>query len=189
MNNVRLAFPAKALAALSLSVLLHSVAQAEPVKVFGVPLGGSPAKPLKICPQDRDSPDICWVGKPFVSKDGSRLGTISMPTKNVPEWAAYNEFKLDLSRKGTIEAIEVRIADRCDINTIAASIATRFGQPTKNTLQPEEIFKTATWELKDIFIHLTLANTRCSASFRTPEDIAAQRAYWESKKVNRPATP
>lgn len=178
----------KAIAALSFA-LLHPAAHSEPVKVFGMPLGGLPAVPLKICPQGQKSPNICWVDKPFVSTDGSRLGTISMPSKNVPEWAAYNEFRLMLSRKGTIESIEVRIADRCDINTIASSIATRFGQPTQNSMQLQEVFKTANWELPEIFIHLEVAGPNCFASFQTPEARAAHLAYLQSQKINRPATP
>jgi len=179
----------RTIAILSLA-LLHPAAQSEVVKVFGLPLGGPPAKPLKICPENFDDrTNLCWVDKPFVSKDGSRLGYVSMQEKDLPDWVAYKMIQMQLTPKGTIASLTAELRKDCDINKVASSVAARFGKPTEDHLQPQEILKTATWELKDIFIHMTLAGSHCSVSFRTPEDIAAQRAYWESKKVNRPATP
>lgn len=181
---------ARTIAALGLS-LLSCIAHSEPVKIFGVPLGAAPAKPLKICPETTHSatPTLCWGDKPFVTKDGYRLGHVSIPGKDLPEWAAYNIIQMGMTSKGIIDSLEVQIRDRCDINSIASSIAARFGQPTDNRLQPQEILKTAEWELRDIFIRIQVTGPNCSASFMTPEAIAAHRAYLESKRVNRPATP
>ena len=189
MSDKDLAGLFKGIAAVGLSLALHSVAHSEPVKVFGVPVGGAPAKPLKICPQDLDSPILCWSGKPSVSKDGSRYGSVSVPENALPQWAAYKMMKMALTPKGHIAFLNVQLGEHCDVNGIAASVTARFGRPTDNRLQPPELIKIATWEQKDIFIHLSQAGSSCSISFRTPEDIAEQRAHNESQKVNRPVSP
>jgi hypothetical protein len=178
----------KIIAALSVS-LLHPVAHSEPVKVLGVSMGGLPAKPIRICPQDRDSPILCWIDKPIVAKDGSRHAGVSMPEKDLPAWAAHTTADMSLTPKGTIAFLSVDLRKGCDTKLVAESVAARFGKPTEDRLQPLEIYKTATWELKDIFIHLESAGSFCAISFRTPENIAAQRAFNVSQKVNRPATP
>ena len=180
----------KGIAVFGLSLTLHFVAHSEPVKVFGLPLGGTPARPLKICPQDLDNrPSVCWIDKPFVGKDGSRFGSVSVPNKDLPQWAAYKMMKMTLTPKGRIASLTVKLDERCDVNGIASSIAARFDKATVDRLHPPALIKIATWELKDIFIHLEMAGSHCSISFRTPEDIAEQRAYNDSQKVSRPLSP
>lgn len=173
--------------------LATTAAGAEVVQVFGLPLGGRPHPAIKVCTFNEIGSDkvLCLVSKPFVSKDGGKLGTLNIPEFKLPEWASYSSAKISLEKNGTISGIffDTKNAHLADI---LASIEERFGQPTTSKLTGTRI-PMATWELENIFIHASQYDDKCcEVSFRTPEDIAKQRAYWaeqDKKEKSRPRTP
>ena len=165
---------------------------AEPVLVIGVPIGGVLTKKIPVCPSNTDlSRDICWVGKPFVAKDGERLGTVHLPRpESLPAWAAYASFELTIAKDGQVRKIRVTAQPERERSAIFQSISARFGTPLVNKPNDGEYYSVA-WDRPDIFIDLLCA-AKCYVSFQSridKDELLKELA--ERKKVDnaRPVSP
>lgn len=168
-----------------------ATAMAEPLTVLGLPLGGRPNPPIKICSfKEVGSETVtCFIEKPFTAGDGSKLGTLNLPDSRLPKWAAYGNHKVSLSRGGVIESITVQTTDTTELRSIVESIAIRFGMPTTSETVGTSI-PTATWDLPTIFVHVTQWGDRCcDVQFMTPAAIAAHRAFLKKQQTAEDARP
>ena len=165
-------------------------AQAAELTILGQPLGGT----LKVtgnCPNPGSPPRVaCWVSKPYVSKDGARLGYVDLPAPDSrPDWAAYAMFKVWLSKSSQLERLQVETVGKDSADSITSSINSRFGLPTAITRLPEGIYA-ADWMQRDVVIkQLCSRTTGCKVEFITPESWAAQQAEVEARKAKRPVAP
>lgn len=175
---------------LGLLIMSFMPAQAEIVQIFGLPLGGKPHPAIKICKLDEIGSEkaLCLVSKPFVSKDGSKLGVLSIPEKNLPRWAAHSSPEISLEKDGTISAIAFSTKNS-ELSNIVSSISLRFGSPSGSNSIGTRI-PSVSWQLDNIFIHVTQWGERCcDVDFRTPGDIAKQKAYWAEHNKNEASRP
>lgn len=176
-------------AAVLLSAGVHA---ADPVTVFGLPIGGKIKKPIPVCPFNTDTTkELCWVGKPFVAKNGSRLGTLHMPSPALlPDWAAYASFEIGMTKGGELRHVDVTTNRNPDMRAIMESVSSRFGRPTSaKVFSPE--YSNWSWDVADLFIHLECLH-KCTASFRSPDERDERRkqhAEWQRVQDARPASP
>jgi hypothetical protein len=176
----------------TLLLLCSHAFAADPVLIFGLPLGGVWAANPKICPFNTDNArQFCWVGKPFLPKDGGKYGTIHFPnTDALPEWAAYASFTLSLTKSRVIESVSVETIDARDKNNIAKSISTRFGAPKSQSLNRTDL-AIADWVAAGVSVNLMCAD-KCQIIFRSTEaQIQHEKYINDGKKrdANRPLTP
>lgn len=183
----------RTLALVILSLVLGTSC-AETVPIFGLPLGGKPVKPIPVCKFDDvgSSTKLCFLDKPFVAKDGRRLGSLNVPDKNLPAWARFSTYALSSEKDGRINSISTTTDTPHKFDEIKDSISLRFGAPT-SVRETGTLIPMASWELRDILIHITQYGEKCcEISFRTPDDMARQKAYWaerDKEEKSRPLTP
>ena len=165
------------------------------VPVFGLPLGGKMPR-TKICTVDEISAHKrkahCWVDKPFVAKDGGKLGSLNMADPDaLPSWAVHASFSVSLSPTGTVERVRVESRGSDDKQAIASSISQRFGLPVSTTL-PRTDLAEATWLSQGIGIFQRCVRERCEVNFLSAAELAEQRRTADKAKevdARRPATP
>lgn len=166
---------------------------AEPVQVFGLPVGGKvPA--WKICTAiGQPVKAVCWVDKPFVSKSG-KLGMVSLPNADTrPSWAEHVTFTANIDRNGALERLSVETFSSSVKNEIANSISARWGLPNATTLYRQDGGE-ASWKNADVSISLYCLESRntCHVSFSSAA-YEAQREIENQKRreldSKRSATP
>jgi len=151
-----------------------------PVAVFGYPVGGRLSAPMRVCTIDElttNHKSLCWVDKPFVSSDGSKMGTVDLPNPDsLPAWAAYASFRMQFDKSGLLEVITVRDQEGdiyLSAQQISKSIISRFGQPTSADLRRGRKPQVAVWTRNDIHIVMQ-CYSNCEVKFWSP---AAQAKY------------
>ena len=166
------------------------------VQVFNLPLGGK----LKPSPKDctvenittNNNKALCWISKPFTAKDGSKLGSVLLPSPDsLPEWAAYAGFRASVSRDGRLTEIIVKVEDGAKKMEIASSIGKRFGLPVSTTL-PRTDFAKAEWSGEGIGVFQTCTARTCEVRFLSPEalrELSQRQETAERVKAARPASP
>lgn len=184
---------ARAVLSAALGFFMHTASAADQVTVLGVPLGGKITPALKVCPFDTDdSKSICWVGKPFVSKDGTRLGTVHLPNPNSrAEWAAYAGFNIFMAKDGTIDLLKVTVRDVRAKNVIAESISSRFGLPQTTTLQRDDLAE-ARWRGEGIEVRQVCIPSFCEVRFMSAAALRNEAQEKEAAarvKMARPVAP
>jgi hypothetical protein len=166
---------------------------AEVVTVLGVPLE-QPGKIPGLCSpaEDRTPKAMCWVSKPYVSKDGTRLGMVRLPNPSSrPEWATYATFDVLMGKSGTIRQIKATVAGTDDKHKIAQSISSRFGLPVWTSLAGPEP-SGATWEHRDVFTRLICGNGNCYAEFHSAKleaEIREEKRKREASAAAKPIAP
>lgn len=183
--------PLLPLAALALSV---TATAAEPITVLGLPLGGKLKMPIKQCTLKEvtvtDAPAICWVDAPMSHK-GWRSGGIKVPKSSTrPEWAAHGTFRAYINNDGTLTSFAITTYRYERSDQIVASIAHRFGRPSKES--PGETYL-ALWDKTEIRIQV-LCDPRlgCKTDFTIPDrSPEALRAAARAKAIEaaRPIAP
>lgn len=162
------------------------------VPVFGLPLGGNISTNMKTCPSNTDkAKNVCWIGKPFVSKDGEKLGSVHLPNPDSrPDWTAHAMFEMQTGRNGELQQLKVTTFEGKAKHVIANSITSRFGLPTESTL-PREATSSASWARPDIFINL-LCGEQCYVSFvsaKAHSEREQRLAENRRKQASRPKSP
>lgn len=185
----------KGLALLLMSTLLSLGPQslwAETVLIYGLPLGGAPSPAIKICADHQigSLTALCWLGKPFQTSKGEKLGRIKIPDEMLPAWAAYASHSASMEKDGTLSGITTRTDSPGKLDVIRVSISSRFGRHTKfKEGVPTEFI----WELPEIYIRLSeIGDMCCEVQFKTLDEIAKNREYWErqaKKEAARPVSP
>lgn len=165
-------------------------AAAEPVTVFGLPLGGK-APVINQCPSNTDkAKSVCWIGPPFKGSHG-RLGAVHLPGPDSrPAWAAHAAFEASVDHAGRLERIKVSTVVAANRTEIANSIATRWGLPNQTSLAQPGV-ASATWNKPDLTIFM-LCSEKCSVEFRSAAEQAARdKAAGDRMRVDaaRPASP
>lgn len=165
----------------------------ESVQVFGLPLGGKLKNPV-ICPFNTDkSKVLCWIGKPFVSNNGDRFGTVHLPNPDSrPLWAAYASFDVSVAKTGELKSIRAKTFKSSDRTAIANSIASRFGLPDDTTLG--QSVGHAIWSRSGVHIEVLCGSEQdiCMATFRSPSAQAEHdEALTEARRKDkaRPKSP
>ncbi len=162
------------------------------MRVFGIPLGNAPDKPIQICDSSLKEPKVlCWFERPSPKKD--KIFGLLVPTTNLPTWAAYNSFEVQLNEKGHIVyIISSSNSKNFDLNDIKDSIAKRFGNPSVNNLDYSKtrVWRSAQWRLPEIYISIEATDKYHKVIFSTPQFIAQINAdYEKSQRVSRPVSP
>jgi hypothetical protein len=158
------------------------------VPVFGIPLGGVPSKPVKVCNSDIDKrPDLCWIVKPKLDKSGSSSAGVSIPEKDLPDWAAYRTFSMVVDRQGAVDSLSADLREKCDVHQIASSISARFGKPVDDRLN--NLLMVAEWVTPDIRIHLLSTGKTCTLSVSTTKYAQEQKLLREKQEIKRPSMP
>lgn len=175
------------------TIVLFYGQAASAVTVLGLPLGEKISPPVRLCPANTDNAkNICWVGWPYLSKDGSRLGTVHLPNPDTrPEWAAYAMFKAYVGQDGVLLELEVSTFGAKDKNEIASSISSRFGLPIESTLSRSDV-SWAKWVNKDIYINMACTLEKCWVEFKSPRAQAErdkQAADARARTEKRPISP
>lgn len=176
----------------TLLLLCSHAFAADPVLIFGLPLGGIWDQKPKICPWDTDkATSFCWIGKPFVAKDGTRLGSIHFPKKELlPKWAAYSLIEIHLSKTGVIDQIGVNTLNSDEKNIIAQSISARFGLPKNSSLNRTDL-ALADWSSQGAHIHMMCVD-KCMVGFRSSDAQKKHEKYIAEslkKEAARPVAP
>jgi len=167
-----------------------SVLHAEPVLIFGLPLGGIPDPTIQVCKSSEigSHTKLCLIGKPAEMDSGIKYGAINIPQSSLPEWAAYGSPRITFEKNGAIDSISINAKAR-DVLDIISSISHRFGAPTDSKLQNTRL-KTASWHLENITISSVQVDDKCcEVNFRTPANVERMKKYYEDRKVTRPKSP
>jgi hypothetical protein len=179
-----------------LATLLSFVALEAPasdqMRVFGIPLGSAPDNPIQICDSSlKEHKVLCWFERPSPKKD--KIFGLLVPTTNLPNWAAYNSFEVQLNEKGNIVyIISSSNSKNFDLNEIKDSLAKRFGNPSVNNLNYSKtrVWRSAQWRLPQIYISIEATDNYHKVIFSTPQFIAQMSAdYEKSQRVSRPVSP
>ena len=171
-------------------------AQAEPVvTVFGIPLGGKLNFPLEICSEKAvANKTICWTEKPLLQTGGNLTGSIKFyNTDNLPSWAAYAKFWVNIAAPGNDMASvgsiqELMVSDVSDGFETIKSIASKFGAPTETGSKKSPA---ADWKLKDISISVR-CSSGCTVEFVSANLANARQRSMDSinrRDDNRPKAP
>lgn len=173
-------------------------ANAEPVPIFGLPVGGKLQSMPKECPfsmiGNYQSKTLCWIGKPFVYKPtGARLGSIQPPNQDkFPAWAAYALFEAEISKNAELERIRVKLSDGTRMVEIIQSISSRFGWPTSSKVT-QTAYPYAHWNLPNILIEAACDNKEyCAVEVMSPREKAArekERKDQRDKEAARSFSP
>lgn len=168
------------LSSLALVVLSSTAAAAEPVKVFGLPLGGT-MKPAPNCgssPKGKYSAEgICWVYKTSTSRSYTS-GQISLrDSDSVPRWAVLAEFKPEV-RNNILSTLTVVTNEIDDAAVITESISARFGKPRMPKAERDTQWY-ATWTRPEIAISLVCSRGTCHARF-----VSAETHAEEMRRIN-----
>ena len=135
---------------------------------------------------------LCWISKPFVAKDGGKLGRVNLPSPDkLPEWAAYASFTASIAKNGVLTEISVQVDDGREKMAIADSIGKRFGLPISTTLQRTDLAK-AEWSGEGIGVFQSCTSRSCSVRFMSSialKEMADANAQARSVKAARPASP
>lgn len=184
---------ARATALLLTALITCSAFAYEAVTVFGLPLAGKFEKKPNICPlNSAKSKTICWIVKPYVGKDGVRIGDVHLPDPDSrPAWAAYRIFHIRIENDGELSEIEFETDDSELRQVIERSISYRFGPPKDNSLSAPGT-GSASWQLNDIFIRQMCSTEICIVSFRSrrlQNEVERQIADRKKKEALRPISP
>ena len=169
----------------------------EGTTVLGQLIGGKIPAP-RICTMAEvgiENPkSVCWLGKPFVAKDGSRMGHLQLTNQDkMPKWAAFASFSVHVSKASVLEklTVTVKVDSSATKHEIATSITSRFGQPVVTTLNRSDM-ALADWTAHGIGVHLECVLDRCIASFSSADAMAKQareHAELALKEAARPVAP
>jgi hypothetical protein len=173
-------------AALVLALGAVDASAADPVIVFGLPLGGKPVKQIRICPERSHVTDIvCWVGRPSTA-GGETEGYVALPNSALPLWAS-GLHQLSLGRDGTISRVRIDAGGIGSDQAVIDSISTRFGPSTD---QPAGPYTVKFWSRDGLYIRLE-SNGRDyrKVLVQTGADYAAQQQRAAAYRNSRPATP
>jgi len=160
------------------------------VTVLGVPMGEKLQPPA--CPSKKEpAAQICWVGRPAVARDGSRLGMVRLPgPEGRPAWAANQPFMVTLAKDGTVEELKLPNVAAHDRLAVVRSISARFGTP--RTAGDEGSAAWAGWAADGVHIKLACQEGRCLFTVRTNTAEAAARLQTDVRKTTdagKPGTP
>lgn len=164
--------------------------QAAPVPVLGLPVGGKPAKPLRLCPDDPRVLEVaCWFGVPSGGERGGRSGLVYLPDPDGrPAWAAHAIFNATVAGDGRLERLTVKAP--LDYETtrqgIVDSISARFGPPSWPTQSRAE------WYRPGVHIQMTCIAKECTVIFdsaRYSDERKRAAAVREARTANRPRSP
>lgn len=166
---------------------------ASAITVLGQPLGERMPVAIRLCPpSDDQGKTVCWIGPPYVAKDGSRLGAVRLPGPNSrPAWAAYALFRAHLAKDGTLLRLSVESSESIDRKDIVTSISSRFGAPSDSALGPIE-GAAATWAQKEVHIRMLCSRERCTTTFSSPQAKAEderEQARRRATELGRPVAP
>lgn len=175
------------LACIAVLLSAGSAAAADPFTVFGLPLGSKVAQ-LPICPFNTDlAKTNCWVGKPFVTREGGRMGMVHLAKKDkLPSWAEHSSFNFTVTKGLVLEDITVETRDASRLNEIVQSIGARFGAPQQTSMKPGQ--GVATWSAPEVRIRMQ-CDTKCWVSFLTPDAQAKSDKEIEASKAANAARP
>lgn len=182
------------IAAFALAIISGS-SYAQPLKFLGLELGvDRPGFPMCSTADSDARPRkrLCWISKPFVAKNGDKLGSAYIPNEAVPAWATYALYNLHVNRKNAIRGIEADLATACDgraLGEVVDSISARFGRST-DSRTPEPLLMR--WESSDGYVQLFANQSRCKITYRSPElqaEVKRQIAEREKDKTSRPTAP
>lgn len=157
-------------------------AAADPIAIFGLPLGGKISPTPKVCKfSEVASPTAtCFIDKPF-KHDNGLYGTLNLPDAQKPNWAMYGQLKVSINLDGELESLNYSTAENlAPMSEIIGSIGSRFGAPTSQELSGTQL-PWAAWELPSVHISVRQWGNRCcDVSFFTPK--AAARAAEEVRR-------
>lgn len=164
--------------------------------IFNLPLGGQLKPTPRECTVENittnNNKALCWVGKPYIAKDGSKLGSVNLPAPDsLPEWAAYAGFSASVSKAGQLTEITVKVEDGNKKMVIANSINKRFGLPISTTLPRTDLAK-AEWSGEGIGIFQTCTARTCEVRFLSSEalrEMSIQKNNAQRVKAARPDSP
>lgn len=150
---------------------------AEPVLVFGLPLGGRlPAMPRE-CPLLVDrSRELCWLDKAFYGRTGARLGHVYLPHPEArPSWAAGAGFEAEIDVDGELKRLRARIFGASGKFGIAKSITDSFGPPVEDRLSAP--LGHAVWNRAGTHVDMTCSDAEeaCLVEFLSPKALAERR--------------
>jgi len=174
----------------ALVTLFSPMAIAMGETVLGVPFGEKLS--VAQCPVNTDDAESpCWVGKPFIAKDGTRTGYVHLPFPDRrPAWAAYGLFQLHIDKADRVQEVKANIFKASARLQIAESISARFGTPKEIQLNKPDA-GWASWKTDSAYIEMR-CTSECWVEFRTPSAQArhelelAQRAKIDRA---RPVSP
>ncbi len=155
------------------------------VTVFGLPLGGKLAANPVRCPADYSKRmKLCWVDKPFVSKDGS-FGMASLPPSTSPTWAGLP--RISISKAGVLERIDFTL-EPDSWRDATASIRARFGAPTEAGTTSNGI-AFSIWDTSALRIRAGCRGLPpCFVHFTSRAEVLAEEQRKQAQPP-RPATP
>lgn len=168
-------------------------AQADPITILGLPLGGKLSPMPKVCKfSEVASPTAtCFIDKPTKYERG-QYGSLNLPDAHKPRWAMYGSVNVSLSSTGELERITYRTSeDWVKIDEIVSSIGARFGAPTAKELYATQI-PWAAWEMPSVHIRATQWGNRCcdvtfitpAAAARDAEDIRRRDAQEKARPLS-----
>lgn len=187
MNRIVRTFIAASLVAVGATV------SAAPISVLGLTLGG-PIKPsARPCIPANGGTEgklLCWVDRPDVRSDGSKVGMLHVPGSDTrPKWAAHVTFDAQVSRAGTLDILKIRTFGAKDGQDILASISSRFGTPFEHLPETQQ-FTRAKWRSPDAFIDMICKSSEgCMVEFRSAEEHTRLERELTARKAKDSARP
>lgn len=162
------------------------------VIVLGMPVGEQLAPEPQACPSKKESArQMCWVGRPSVARDGTKLGMIHLPrTDSRPAWAGNLPVMVTLSKDGTLEELKLSNVPARERSAIVRSISTQFGTPRNAGDQGSTAW--AGWAGKGVHVKMTCQEERCLLTVRTNAAEALARLQADGRKTTdagKPSTP
>ena len=160
------------------------------VTIFGVPIGEK-LQPQACPPKKETARQMCWVGRPAVARDGSKLGTLHLPAhEGKPSWAGNQPFMVTLSKDGTVEELKLPNVPARERPAVIRSISGRFGTPRNAGEQGSTAW--AGWAADGVHIKLACQDERCLFTVRTNTAEASARLQADARKTTeagKPGTP
>ena len=175
------------------AVMGAAVAHAEPVEVFGVPLGGKISYSVKACKSSLPpTSTVCWVNKPTVGKRGERSGSVMLPDRKLPEWAVRASSSVTMMPNGTVDRIDLQDLALLDESEIRTSIERRFGSPRELHRPPNGSI--TRWKTDDLYISMLCSKNGeyCNLNFVSATEAAridAAQQEAEKSRQSRPLSP
>jgi hypothetical protein len=160
------------------------------VTVLGVPIGET--LQLQGCPAKKEtSKQMCWIGRPTVARDGTKVGKLHLPAQeSMPAWAANQSFMVALGKDGTVEELKLPNVAARDRPAIVRSISGRFGTPRNAGDDGSTAW--AGWAADGVHIKVACQDERCVFTVRTSAAEAAARLQADARKTSdagKPGTP
>lgn len=168
----------------------------EPTIVFGLPIGGKLADPVRACSYTATGRTAvmptCWI---YSTSGGSasKRGQLHVHGQDkMPSWAAAASFDAVITRDGTLSEITVVSKPPSDATKIMESISARFGRPSHTDLHDPTKWA-ALWDTPTIRISLICnASDSCHTRLVSHEVAAAElKRVIERAKIDaaRPISP